>query len=738
MFSTDGEININVNQTLRSTEGKFYRVLWVDNEGIYWISLDPPKNTPERISLNDLKLLLDTGTVSYAMFPPFSRPVFKNEEAAFARRDRIWKIIEKIVSSEPQVFSKQLRGIMLKDAEKTYGVKQNNLYGYLGKYWRSGKNKDSLLPDYKNVGCFKDKYGDSTKRPGRKNTNGAPGGKIQLADLAIFEKAYKELYLTKKYRTLHDTYTAMLRLYYTERDKNGNYIKDLPPEKVPSMGQFYYWHAKTKSKTEEAREQKDEKKYNLENRGGTGTTETHLYGPCALCQIDATIADIYLVRQSDRHAIIGRPTVYFVIDAYSHIIQGLHVSLEKPSWDQAAMALLNAAEDKVEFCAKYGIEIKPEDWPCRSIPSAIRGDRGEMAGYAVEEIIRSLNITIQNTPPYRGDLKGIVESLFKVANYVYAGVPGYVEDDFGERCTADYRLDSILDINQFTAILILLVLYHNNNVYMKDYTKTLDMRQHNVKPIARDIWNYGIQYKSGAQRMISKEELRALFLPKGTASITRKGIQFEGRYYTCKQAEDEHWFDKARTEGREQIEIRYDSRDSTFIYIRYGNENQPIECHLVDYMEEYGALSEEELKVLRKLDSEEEKRETYNQDRAKGRMLEQIEQIVTAAANAKASEPKTGKTKAQRLEEIRSNTLTEIEAQRANATARSSENVKKSIFQDNQPNNESIDTEDNTKESSQSSAQNLQGNKLPEINVSTDPLEEALQKVFEEMEERKR
>ena len=91
------------------------------------------------------------------------------------------------------------------------------------------------------------------------------------------------------------------------------------------------------------------------------------------------------------------------------MITGIYVGLEGPSWIGAMMALDNMIADKVEYCREYGIEISEEQWPCRHLPEIIIADRGEFEGYNVENLINNLNIKIENTSPYRGDLKGIVE-----------------------------------------------------------------------------------------------------------------------------------------------------------------------------------------------------------------------------------------------------------------------------------------------------------------------------------------
>ncbi|WP_164907503.1 hypothetical protein [Clostridium septicum] len=45
-------------------------------------------------------------------------------------------------------------------------------------------------------------------------------------------------------------------------------------------------------------------------------------GPGSLYQIDATVADVYLVSEFNRNWIIGRPVLYMVLDSFSRMIVG--------------------------------------------------------------------------------------------------------------------------------------------------------------------------------------------------------------------------------------------------------------------------------------------------------------------------------------------------------------------------------------------------------------------------------
>jgi hypothetical protein len=195
------------------------------------------------------------------------------------------------------------------------------------------------------------------------------------------------------------------------------------------------------------------------------------FGPGSIFQVDATIADIYLVSSLDRTRIIGRPVIYMVIDVFSRMIVGLYVGLEGPSWAGAMMAVANATTDKVAFCAEYGIKITDADWPCRYLCESFLADRGEFLGYSSDVLVDRLNIPVANCPPYRADWKGIVEQSFRRLNVkTIHWQPGAVRKcKGGRRGERDYRLDATLDLKGFTQLMINTALSHNLHRHIDNY-----------------------------------------------------------------------------------------------------------------------------------------------------------------------------------------------------------------------------------------------------------------------------
>ena len=269
-----------------------------------------------------------------------------------------------------------------------------------------------MLPDYSNSGGKGKarKASNSIKRgrPRKYKKVVEIGEEINITekDLKIFRIAISKFYNNRKGNFLTTAYELMLKDYYSEEivyDERGVRKSVLiPPGNRPTIRQFRYWYDKEHKpdikKTVSSR--RGSRAFALEHRAITGTSKQETIGPSSRYQIDATIADVYLVSEYNRNWIIGRPVVYLVIDVFSRMITGVYVGLEGPSWLGIMMALVNAATDKVKYCAEYKIEITPEQWQVHHVPEIILGDRGELAGKNVETSINNLGIRIENAAPY--------------------------------------------------------------------------------------------------------------------------------------------------------------------------------------------------------------------------------------------------------------------------------------------------------------------------------------------------
>ena len=633
------------NTLIRDNQSKSeYRVLYLadmgNNSSGYWIDTSGTSNIPRLFKKEEVmqgflegryEPLVDTSLLG----------VVDEENLSTAQkrvRDEAFALIRDIITKEPDIYDVKKRTALLKEVENKTGAKSNNLYRYLGKFWRGGKHPNALLPDFQNCGGHRTVASTQKKRQGRPKRKGANGKILTEADYKKFEKAIHEYYEGASKTSLSQAYKDMLDfLYVRPKSEDDPSPVSLLPDEKPSFQQFRYWYKKTVDKVSSTKKKEGENKFETKHRGVTGKSETFLRGPGMVVQIDATIGDVYLVRKNSREQIIGRPVLFFIKDVYSRMVVGMNITLENASWNQALMAIKNAADDKVEFCRRYGVQITQDQWPCCHLPSSITGDNGEMGDKGVEDVIARLGITIENTPPYRGDLKGIIEKNFDLIHLKLQPItPGYVCKDAGTRGAQDYRKEACLDYETFVNIVIRIVIFYNNHHYMEYYEKTLAMREHGVLPIPLELWNYGMRYESGLMRVASKDSILRVLLPRDNADITKEGIRFKRLYYTCREAEEASWFAKARIEGVKTVPISYDPSGVEHIYI-HAEDGHLITCSLLARSAGYSSVTPEDMDNWKEDDLNE--KATYNQteEQARAELSYKLKEVIEACQKEKAT-----------------------------------------------------------------------------------------------------
>lgn len=658
--------NICVNQVYRDIRtDKLFRLLWMAPEQapsyIYW--LDGKKTVPGKILLDELDSGIREGWIVEDE-DPF---VVKSEasEKDKEHRDALWKKMKSALLDEPGIYDKKIRSEHLRRIEQESGETIPNLYRHLGRYWQRGKTPDAFLPGYSASG------GRGKRRIGRADTrdsNASEFGKtLTIADQINFEAAIRKYYLTRREPDLPSVYNKLLEDSYTIMEKDGNGKETahlLPKGEIPSLRQFRYWYSKSRDLREEAEKRKGETGFELTGRARTGRNDHGMMGPGSQYQVDATVADVYLVSQFERSDIIGRPVMYFVMDVASRLVTGMYIGLEGPSWLGMTMALYNATMDKVDYCHQFGIEITEDMWPCHHVPAVLLGDRGELESHNADRLVSMLGIRVDNAPPYRGDLKPIIESHFKTINaQVKPFLPGFVMPDDRQRGGKDYRLEATLDIRQFTRIIIDCVLHYNNEHYLNGFEKNEQMLKSGVEAIPVKLWNWGILNSSGALRTYPKETIRLALLPKEPGSVTEKGICFKKLYYTCPEAREGLWFENARKNGRYSVDISYDPRDMSMVYVWQKDGNGTIPCTLLEWEQRFSGKGEEEVDFEQKKQDLIKKKNERAEKEAIINLNRKIDAIIREAQEMAPSN--VGKTKAERLADIRDNRKEEKEAIRS-------------------------------------------------------------------------
>lgn len=573
------------------------RILYVsvENDLLVSITLRGRRCSPTLSKHSEWMSMLADGTIEIIEDPyldlPFNHAL---TDTMRSRKAKAWAAIEPLTKDVPAIFQSGHRNQQIKTRATEIGCHIDSIRDWLNEYWQMGCTPSALFGKRKNCGApgklkpttaklISNNEGEKSEEVKRGTPRSiTPGIGINISEehRRIIRIAANLFYKKNKKATLKYTYLKMIRQYYadsTRVDESGK-IEIIHPDSVPTYQQFMYWHKKGNSEYDviQAREGKTFFEKTLRPLLGNSTFEA--IGPGYRYQIDATIADVYLVSRIDRNTIVGRPVIYVVIDVWSRLIVGLYIGLENVSWTTAMMAIHNVTLNKVSYCKQYGIDIQPHEWPETPLCSVLLGDRGELLSKQSDRLAEVLGIEVENTPPYRADWKGIVERQFRLLPAKFAAdVKGYVQKDFGQRTGKDYRLDACLNLHEFTKIAIHCVLEHNCTP-IGGYPLENAMVAQQTLAIPNELWEWGIKNRMGTLVRHPQHKLLFALLPTAEASVTPRGIVFLGRNYYASALDTRAWLSRARSRGRFKVVISYHPHNLNTILLHDPDYRDQFTC----------------------------------------------------------------------------------------------------------------------------------------------------------------
>lgn len=668
------------------------RILWIDSKYQYCftIKLHTNKMIIQRKEIRDIEDTIEISTDITNELISIEDDFEKKHKDSMEKK---FEIIKYIMSEcpEPYIFDRKYRGKVIIDATNKFNLSNTVIYKYLRLYFQGGKLKSSLLPKYSNSGgAGKERV--FSRKTGRHSYEEIISDKkigIIITDNIknIFEMVLNKYYRNQKEISINQVYKLMIKDYFSDIIDGELIVKN--KYQIPTFNQFYYWVKNKRNIKLDIKKRLGERKYELKYRQLPSNTLKQVLGPGSRYEIDSTIGDVYLVSRIDRSKVLGRPTVYLVIDVFSRLITGMHITLKNPSWECAASAIYNCSEDKVLFCEKYGIKITNDEWPAQGLPSIILADRGELIGPIGEPIISKLNIALENTPTGRGDRKPIVEQTFhRINTRIKALLPGAVKKNYRERGDRDYRFDARLDIYEYTQ-LVLVAIKNINKSLLDEYKLTSEMIADGIRAIPIELWKWGMVNRTGKLRKINNDILKFHLMKKGTASVTERGIKYKKMIYTTKLAEENGWFELARIKGYKNIPIVFDDNDMTYIYIYDEIANKYIECKLRD---EYGIcpnLTLFEIEGFQFSSVVENSKSQDYKNQIDAEMYSEIDRIMNANL-----EKTNGKTMKMSIENMKNNKKLEVKQDYKS----SKENDLNKNFENNLTNDDNVEDETTLRE----------------------------------------
>lgn len=389
------------------------------------------------------------------------------------------------------------------------------------------------------------------------------------ADEKNIRWALNKFYFTRHKNSLKTAYTYMLKEKYCDGEG-----KLLPP--YPSFNQFRYFHSKYKTQQTTLISRNGIKDYQRNHRPLLGDGVQEFAPAVGTGMIDSTICDIYLVDECGN--LVGRPVLTIVTDSFSNgFVMGYALTWEGGTYSLRDL-MLNVIADKVEWCRKFGILIKKEQWDSNQIPSVIVSDMGSEYQSATFAQITELGITLVNLPPLRPELKSIVEKSFQLLQESvkpYLMDHGYVDKDAGERLAPDYRKGACLMMADYEKVVIRSILYHNSQRILEEYPYTEEMIDAKVQPHPNSIFEWGKSQPGCNLISVSAKQLILTLLPRVNAKFTRKGLIVFGLRYSS----EERNFTEEYLNGRDAT-VAYNPESADVVFLLRDGEY--IEFRLIE------------------------------------------------------------------------------------------------------------------------------------------------------------
>ena len=445
----------------------------------------------------------------------------------------------------------------------------------------------------------------------------APTNKEERKELTADEKNFRwalnKYFYTRYKNSLRTTYLYMLRDKYT--NKNGELIQS-----HPTFRQFQYFYSKHKKLQTYYISRDGLSNYQRNHRPLLGESVREFAPNVGVGMLDSTVCDIYLINESGE--VVGRPTLTACLETYSGLCMGYSLGWEGGVYSIRAL-MLNVISDKVSHCKNFGISIEMDEWNCSELPSTLVTDRGSEYKSATFEQITELGLSVINLPPYRADLKSVVEKFFDCIQSLYKPLlkgKGVIEDDFQERGGHDYRKDACLTIEEFEKVLIHCILYYNNSRIV-DLPNEKELIENSVRPHASSLWKWGKNCAGANLIKVDKQTLTLCLLPRTRGKFTRSGLVVNKLRYTAEG------FTERYLQGGD-CTIAYNADNASTVWLIESGSYIPFRLILSEF--EGMSLSEIEALTSRKKALTESEQECNLQAR-----LALIESIETIAHSSK-------------------------------------------------------------------------------------------------------
>jgi putative transposase len=283
---------------------------------------------------------------------------------------------------------------------------------------------------------------------------------------------------------------------------------------------------------------------------------------------------------------VGQPWLTLLIDYYSRLVVGCCLGFEPPSYGVIMEALRHAILPKAYLKERYtrvqGI------WPCCGLPEKLVCDRGpDLTSKDLEEAAFQLGIELDFNPPRTPHLKGTVESFFDGLNdQLAASLPGRTFRNWADR--ADYKPDD----GPFLSYEGLLEVIH---IHLVD---VYSIAKHPTSSMTRfEMWQDSAALHPPCLPA-SSEDLLALLAKRAERTLTTRGIELGGMFYTSDELMALRAELAAGNHRVDRLSVRYTPWDLGAVWVVSPVDGSLLQAAAIDSVMQ--GMTEYQWKVLKR------------------------------------------------------------------------------------------------------------------------------------------
>ncbi|MCM3564764.1 transposase family protein [Hydrogenophaga intermedia] len=539
---------------------------------------------PHAIPLRDLKALAASPSAAWGrlVLPPALSTEPEKDSDKAALLDSAWGLVQALVQafqSESNLSRQSFSALVRQRAEETESSPSTVLRTLL-RYYYFGGTRLALLPLPPGVKPGQVAYADDTetgrpppRRRGRQSSLARELGRnefiVRSEDIQDMVDCFKRL-LAKgpTFKTIaHEDYLAK-EFRARHRALYDKYVAREIPEPVTARQFRNYLDEHLRVTEELARNVRT----HTRNPGFTGNVRAA--GPGEIYEIDATGGRLHLVSSDDPPVLLGKPTIYLLIDRWSRFVVSAYISLRPASYEEVRHALLVAFTSREARFNRLGINVTDERWPVGRMPAVICPDRGSdfMSESMEQSVVNDLRIDLTPLPPLCPDGKAIVERLIREIKRRMAasGIEGVFADrpmdPRTKRATRKAAAAAVRTLSEAYRLLVDIVVDHNNRPHSTLRRRRV-LTQAGVQPTPREAYLWGLRHITGLRSApLSENDYHRLLLSTDKASIANGVLSYKSRPY-LPDNEPAAGLARHSTRRPRRVDVRLDKTLPTQIFV---------------------------------------------------------------------------------------------------------------------------------------------------------------------------